>query len=174
MLSVSNSSGESILALGCESRIRYFAFNLLEELDQPGEWYLDRKQGILYFYPPDDPAKAEVEIGMLSVPMVTLNRVSHVRLEGLVFDLSRGSCMSLQDCEDCLIAGCTVKRFAGSGISIVGGHDDGILGCDLYSLGRGATEVIGGDRCDAGIGLFCSCAGLFSPATGLCSFPTDR
>ena len=54
--------------------------------------------------------------------------------------------MSLQDCEGCLVAGCTVKRFAGSGIFIHGGHRDGILGCDLYSLGRGATEVMGGDR----------------------------
>ncbi len=31
---------------------RYFAENILEELDTPGEWYLDRKTGILYFWPP--------------------------------------------------------------------------------------------------------------------------
>jgi hypothetical protein len=127
-------------------RIKYFAFNLLEELGQPGEWYLDRKTGVLYCYPPADPATAVVEIGMLSAPMLALTRVSHVRLEGLVFDLSRADCMSLEDCEGCLVAGCTVKRFAGSGISIHGGRGDGILGCDLYSLGRGATEVMGGDR----------------------------
>ena len=129
-----------------KGRIKYFAFNLLEELDQPGEWYLDRKTGILYCYPPADPAKAVVEIGMLSVPMLTLTGVSQVRWEGVVFDLSRANCMSLQDCESCLVAGCTVKRFADGGISIQGGRGDGILGCDLYSLGRGATEVMGGDR----------------------------
>jgi len=32
---------------------------LLEEIDQPGEWYLDRKIGILYFWPPCDTEKAE-------------------------------------------------------------------------------------------------------------------
>jgi len=126
--------------------IKYFVFNLLEEMDQPGEWYLDRKRAILYFYPPSDPAKAVVEIGMLSVPMLRMNQVSHVRWEGLVFDLSRVDCMSLKDCDNCLVAGCTVKRFAGSGIAIIGGREDGILGCDLYHLGRGATEVTGGDR----------------------------
>ena len=31
--------------------IIYYAFNLLEEIDIPGEWYLDRKSGIPYFYP---------------------------------------------------------------------------------------------------------------------------
>jgi hypothetical protein len=129
-----------------KGRIRYFAFNLLEELDQPGEWYLDRKTGILYCYPPTDPAKAVVEIGMLAAPVLALTGVSHVRLEGLVFDLSRADCMFLQDCQDCLVAGCTVKRFAGGGIAVIGGQGVGILGCDLYSLGRGATEVTGGDR----------------------------
>jgi hypothetical protein len=140
--------GESMkpMAWFNKGKIKYFAFNLLEELDQPGEWYLDRKNGVLYCYPPSDPATAVVEIGMLSEPMLTLRGVSHVRFEGLVFDLSRADCMSLRDCEECLVAGCTIKRFAGSGIFIHGGHSDGILGCDLYSLGRSATEISGGDR----------------------------
>lgn len=125
---------------------RYYAFNLLEELDQPGEWYLDRVTGRLYLYPPSDPAKAVVEIGRLSVPMLTMANVSHVRLEGLTFDLSQADCLSLANCENCLVAGCTVKRFAGSGITIRGGRENGILGCDLYSLGRGGTDLTGGDR----------------------------
>jgi hypothetical protein len=29
----------------------YYAFNLLEEIDAPGEWYLDRQNGTLYLYP---------------------------------------------------------------------------------------------------------------------------
>ncbi|TFG40250.1 MAG: right-handed parallel beta-helix repeat-containing protein, partial [Syntrophobacterales bacterium] len=55
-------------------------------------------------------------------------------------------CMTIRDSENCLVAGCTVKRFAGSGITIHGGRRNGILGCDLYSLGRGGTELTGGDR----------------------------
>jgi hypothetical protein len=129
-----------------KGRIKYFAFNLLEELDQPGEWYLDRKTGILYFYPPSDPAKATVEIGMLTAPMLSMANVSHVRIEGLVFDLSRSSGMLIRDSQHCLIAGCTLTRFAGMGIKMTGGRENGIFGCDIYSIGRRATEVIGGDR----------------------------
>lgn len=127
-------------------KIKYFVFNLLEELDQPGEWYLNRHTGVLYLYPPSDPSGAVVEIGMLAVPMLSMNGVSNVRVEGLVFDLSRSNCMTIANSEKCLVAGCTVKRFAGSGILIRGGRENGILGCDIYSLGRRATEVIGGDR----------------------------
>ena len=43
---------------------RYYALNLLSELDAPGEWYLDREQGCLYFWPPgaleDDPPTLSV------------------------------------------------------------------------------------------------------------------
>ncbi len=31
---------------------RYYVQNLLEELDAPGEWYLDRRTETLYFWPP--------------------------------------------------------------------------------------------------------------------------
>ena len=127
-------------------KIRYYGINLLEEMDMPGEWYMDREKGIIYFYPPSDPKKAKIEIGMLSVPVLTMTNVSNVRFEGLVFDMSRVSCMLLENCENCLIAGCTIKRFADSGIRITGGHNDGIFGCDIYSMGRLCTRVIGGDR----------------------------
>jgi hypothetical protein len=128
--------------------IIYYAFNLLEELDAPGEWYLDRETGILYLRPPmdTDPSTATVEIGMLSTRMMALSQVSHLRIEGIVFDLGRHNCMTVSSSDHVLIAGCTVTRFAGNGITIMGGHDNGIFGCDVSIIGRRATEVIGGDR----------------------------
>jgi hypothetical protein len=35
---------------------------------------------------------------------------------------------------------------AGNGITIQNGEADGLLGCDIHTIGRRATEVIGGDR----------------------------
>ncbi len=126
--------------------IVYYVFNLLEEIDMPGEWYLNRESGTLYLYPPSDPATARIEISMLSVPMITMDQVTDVRFEAVTFDLSRYNGLRLTNCERCLIAGCTVRRMAGNGITIRGGHENGILGCDIHTIGRRATEVIGGDR----------------------------
>ena len=32
---------------------RFYFLNVFEELDQPGEWFLDHKTGMLYFWPPE-------------------------------------------------------------------------------------------------------------------------
>ena len=42
---------------------RFYFLNLLEELDQPGEWFLDRKTGVLYFWP-RPPSLAQVRGGV--------------------------------------------------------------------------------------------------------------
>ncbi len=126
--------------------IIYYAFNLLEELDRPGEWYLDRDSGILYLYPPVDLDGATVELSMLDQPMIAAKNIAHLRFEGLRFDLGRGDGMVLENAEDCQIVGCTVKRMAGSGIKILGGHHNTLLSCDVYTVGQRATVVRGGDR----------------------------
>ena len=56
-----------------ESSNRYYIENVLEGLDQPGEWYLDSHSGKLYLYPNDDLEKSE-----LRAPVI--NQL--VRLEG--------------------------------------------------------------------------------------------
>jgi len=133
-------------AMSTRQGIQYYAFNLLEEIDQPGEWYLDRTAGILYLYPPSDLSKSSVEIGMLSTPMISMDTVSHLRIEGLVFDLARYNGIVATDCDNCLISACTVKRMAGNGISVLGGRKNSLIGCDVHTIGRRGVEVIGGDR----------------------------
>ncbi|MGQ9574854.1 MAG: right-handed parallel beta-helix repeat-containing protein [Thermoguttaceae bacterium] len=124
----------------------YYALNLLSEIDAPGEWYLDRAAGILYFYPPSDPDKAAVELSTLEVPFVRMEEVSHVALEGLLLELGCGEAVWIRGGQNCLVAGCTIRRFGGNGIEIHGGTGHGILSCDIYSMGRGGTVVSGGNR----------------------------
>lgn len=126
--------------------IQYYAFNLLEEIDTPGEWYLERKTGVLYLYPPYDLRNSTVEIGMLSVPMIFIDRVAHVRFQGLVFDLARFNGIVATNGNNCSLIGCTFSRLAGNGIMIHGGTLNRLIRCNIHTIGRRATEVIGGDR----------------------------
>ena len=42
------------------TRNRFYVENVLEELDQPGEWCLDPEEGVLYFWPPEPVEKGQV------------------------------------------------------------------------------------------------------------------
>ena len=124
---------------------RYYALNLLCELDRPGQWYLDRQTGRLYFYPPVDPAQAKVELSLADT-LVTLEGAAWVSIEGLTLELGRRDGIVIRGGEHCLVAGCTLRRLGEDGVVIQGGSDHGVFGCDLYCLGRGGTRVEGGDR----------------------------
>jgi hypothetical protein len=124
----------------------FYAINALCELDQPGEWYLDRARGKVYFWPAEELAGAEVELSNFAGRMVEVDGASHVRFEGLAWDLGSADAIRVRGGGEVLFAGCTVKRFAGNGVEIDGGHGHGILSSDVYSMGRGGLIVTGGNR----------------------------
>jgi hypothetical protein len=51
---------------------RYYLSNVFEALNEPGEWYLNRKTGVLYYYPMpgEDLSKASVEVPLLKSRMI--------------------------------------------------------------------------------------------------------
>ena len=124
----------------------YYALNLLCEIDQPGEWVLDRQSATLYFYPPCDVSQAEITLSTGDTPFVRLENASHVRFEGLTWEYGRADGLVIKDGRDCLLAGCTVRHFAGNGVDVQGGLGHGLLSCDIHSMGRGGVRLSGGNR----------------------------
>lgn len=124
----------------------YYAFNLLEEIDLPGEWYLDRDAGRLYLYPPSDANKAAVELSMVTEPLVAMEGASYVTLQGLTLEMGAGDGVAITGGEHCLVAGCLLRRLGAAGVVLNGGHEHGALSCDIHTVGRGGTVLTGGDR----------------------------
>ncbi len=123
----------------------YYAYNLLSELDAPGEWYLDRESGLLYFWPPSDPATAEVMVTQLP-NLVTMEKVSHLTLQGLTLEGSRGIVVAVRGGEGVRINSLTVRNSGGSAISVSGGKNNGVEGCDIYGMGSAGISIGGGNR----------------------------
>ncbi|MFH0945716.1 MAG: right-handed parallel beta-helix repeat-containing protein [Planctomycetota bacterium] len=130
---------------GYKEGARFYFLNILEELDQPGEWFLDRPQGLLYFWPPTPLDGSETQISMLEAPLVTMKKVSHVTLRGLAFECGRGGGISISGGTLNLIAGCTLSQFGTAAVSI-SGTGNGITSCDLRELGKNGITINGGDR----------------------------
>lgn len=133
---------------GFRSGNPFYFLNVLEELDQPGEWYLDRASGILYVLPPRDLdlASARVDFPLLAAPFVTLDDVAHVTLRGLTFEVGRTEGAVIRGGQRVLLAGCTFRQLGGNGVVIRDGVGHGVLGCDIHSVGAGGVRVAGGDR----------------------------
>jgi parallel beta-helix repeat protein len=125
---------------------RYYALNILEELDEPGEWYLDRKTGILYFWPPVPLDAAEAYVSMLEEPMVSLDNVSCVTLRDLTLEVTRGTAVEVVGGEHNLVAGCTLRNIGNAGVTIRGGKENGVVACDIYQTGDGGIRLEGGER----------------------------
>lgn len=124
---------------------RFFAMNALEELDTPGEWYLDRARKLLYFYPEGDLAKSEIVLATLTEPLVKLRGAKHVRLVELNFEYGHGDGIIAQNVEHVEIAGCVVANLAGSGVS-VHGSASAVRSCEVFNLGKSGISLGGGDR----------------------------
>ena len=125
---------------------RYCAINILEELDSPGEWYIDRETATLYFWPPKSIKDAEVLLSTFDPPMMVLDGCEQVTLRGLRLESSCGPGIVIRGGRRNLIAGCTLTDLGGTAIDISGGVGNGATSCDLFSLARSGIAINGGDR----------------------------
>jgi len=124
---------------------RFRVLNLLEELDAPGEWYLDRDTGVLIFYPPDE-GNGEAMVSLTETPLMTLQDVSYVKIQGVTFEVCRGTGVEVRGGSRVVIAGCTFRNIGTVGVIIEGGNEHKVVSCDFMDLGDGGVQVSGGDR----------------------------
>lgn len=141
------------LAKDCSFAIRpgdrYYVQNLLEELDAPGEWFLDRSVGVLYFWPPDDNPHPEVYAPWLRTILQLDKDTSYVTFRGFTFEDFEGTAITLTGTTHCLIAASVIRNggdYNGSGITVDGGTNNGVVGNDIYQIGSHGIVLSGGDR----------------------------
>ncbi len=126
---------------------RFYFLNVLEELDQPGEWYLDRAAGKLYFWPPaNSPADAPVILSLLGEPFLRLTDASHITVQGLIFEAARSNGVEIKGGTNNSLTGCTLRDLGNWGVRVEGGTDHRVVSCDIMDTGDGGVVVSGGDR----------------------------
>jgi hypothetical protein len=123
----------------------YYAENLLEEITEPGEWYLDRASGILYFWPPADLASGEAVVSTLAGPLVRLGDASHVWLQDLVLEVSRARLVEITGGAHNRVFWCTLRN-AGTDAAAIAGTDNGLERCEVAHSGDTGVSLSGGDR----------------------------
>jgi hypothetical protein len=117
---------------------RFIVENVLEELDQPGEWCLDRQSGTLYFWPPGEGVSGCEVIAPRIDSLIQLRGtedqpVQHNTISGLTFTEThspfpehqheshhsptlRGAAVLLEHCQDCCVAKNTFRNLGGDAV----------------------------------------------------------
>jgi hypothetical protein len=122
----------------------FYAFNLLAELDRPGEWYLDRRTGILYFWPPAPLEHGQAVVSVIPT-LVQMRNASYVTIRGLVLEACRATAIEMSGGRGNLIAGCTIRNTGQEAVNVTG-QDSGVVGCDIAETAGGGITLNGGDR----------------------------
>jgi hypothetical protein len=130
---------------------RYYLRNVFEELDSPGEWYLDTETATLYFWPPGRIAADSVTASALR-NVLQLIGASYVTFQGFTLEGSDQTGLVLQDCHRCTIAGNTIRNTVGvwdwgfSAVAVDGGEGNRVVGNDIHDTGGHGISLSGGDR----------------------------
>ncbi|MDB6006818.1 MAG: hypothetical protein JWR15_3805 [Prosthecobacter sp.] len=129
---------------------RYHFQNALEELDSPGEWFYDKHNGTLYFWP------LQGEVTSLEVRLPTLDGFFKVKpgaknivIRSLTLTGCHGSAIAFERAEDCLVERCVITQvgaFNGSGIGVSDGKNVRLSHNEISYTGSNGISLSGGDR----------------------------
>ncbi len=146
-----------------------FVENIFEELDAPGEWWLDKTAGMLYYYPP-----AGISISSTTVEVSRLKNsielhgsaahpLQHVQLSNLHFvhnersfwetkepllrsdwTFYRGGAVLLEGTEHCSITRCSFTGIGGNAVMVSRYNQyDTISGCLITHIGANGVCFVG-------------------------------
>lgn len=108
--------------------------NVLEEMDIPGEWYLDVSGLKLYYYPPHKLTDEDVfEIAVFDDDFININNCQYVNFEGIIFEKNAskagavnvnnnrsGHALSIENSENINIVNCRINHIGINGINADG------------------------------------------------------
>ncbi len=134
----------------------FYAENVLPELDTPGEWYLDRETGTLYFWPPSprNGGMGERESGRVgdstrrtggnsspTPPLPHSPTLPGAAVTSLVRDL-----LQVNDASHVTFRGFLFEAGRGSAVVVKGGDNVRVVACVIRNMGNWAVKVYGGTR----------------------------
>ena len=129
---------------GTKTGAPYYFYNVLEELDAPGEWYLDRENGRLYLYPPEELTTAAIDLSLTTEPVITAENVNWLTFDGLTVKGTRGDGIVMTGDHN-TVTRCLIKNVAGNALSMTG-YDNLAGENEITRTGKGGISLSGGDR----------------------------
>lgn len=146
-----------------------FVENIFEELDAPGEWYYDKNEHLLYYYPR---AQSELESGFVEfshlksilhlagnetnpLKNISISKINFVHTKRVLMEqhepllrsdwmLHRSGSIFMEGTESCTIHNCTFQDLGATAIMVSGyNRTVNIYGNDINNIGESAICFVG-------------------------------
>ena len=128
---------------------RFYFVNVLEELDSPGEYYIDRVNGLVYFWPPSsitsgNPFITTVGCGeggagggpWVGSGLLNLYSVSNIVFSGITFEGAVGPLILLWNGQNSLITNCILNGSSCDGVDLVDTAGTSVAYCTVANMGE--------------------------------------
>jgi hypothetical protein len=129
-----------------DGKENWCALNLIEEIDQPGEWAVDFKRGKLYLLPPAAFEPSRLTLADNAQALITFDDARFITLRDLSLGHHIGDGIKIDDGQSVQLLGCALTGVVRRGVVIRGGTGHRIQSCDLSEIGLTGIDLLGGDR----------------------------
>lgn len=132
---------------------RFFIKNSLGDLNQPGEYYVDKASGLLVYYPLGDLGGTQNYVSVNPGPVAKFIDVTDVTFEGFTFEHGRNDGIVLQRCSNVVLRGNEIRECGGCGVVVQelgpagsSSHDNLIQSNRVSEIGESGITVTAGNR----------------------------
>jgi hypothetical protein len=133
---------------------RFYIVNLLEELDFPGEYFVDAATNTLYFYPPTPLAAAgEIFLSVLAEPIIAKGSygkagaaLTNVAFEALSVQYGKSHGVAIYGADNVVLRDMTVSNVGLNGVELADALRCRLHGVVSSGAGCSAIAVSGGDH----------------------------
>ncbi|MBR3762586.1 MAG: right-handed parallel beta-helix repeat-containing protein [Lachnospiraceae bacterium] len=118
----------------------YYYYNVLEELNVPGEFYLDHATGKLYIYPIGDMSTATVSFTANASDLFSISGASNIVLNGITIENSGGTGINISSgSQNILVQNCVIRKVH-TGAKVYG-KNSGIIYSEIYEISERPVQV---------------------------------
>ena len=122
---------------------KFYVFNAFGELDEPGEWVIDRKNRKFFVWPLA--GEQTPSVGRCD-SLVVASNCCNVVFDGLTVEATRCDAMTFRDSTNVTVKSSVIRHTGQHAVIVTGGANALVTGCDMYDLGEGGVSLEGGDH----------------------------
>ncbi|MBQ7793568.1 MAG: right-handed parallel beta-helix repeat-containing protein [Clostridia bacterium] len=132
----------------------FYIYNLLEEIDLPGEYYIDNDSKKLYFYPLEGAETISGILSLIDVPVFVLENAHDITINGINITATRSNAVTMTGGYNNTLLNSEISFTASRAVQINEEKNSGVRNCYIHDVDGGVGISGGNFETLEGAGLY--------------------